>query len=324
VRGVASWLVVLCVGVASAPAQQPAPAKKSFDVASIKPAPPLDPQRLLAGQQRIGMKVDAGRVDIEGWSIIELLNAAYKVSPARISGPAWPGLQAFMSNPLAIQRYDVHATIPAGATKDNVPEMIGSLLAERWKLQYHTERKEQDVLALVVGKDGPKLEKSPEETLPDPAAPANNTNRPDAISVSGDPTKGQMTIRGAGQAGTLKLGMSPDGSAIRMEAERVTMQQLADSLIQFTGGRPVVDMTGMIGNYKVAFEISREEILALAQRMGVGVPGAPPAPAGGASDPGGGTSAFRSVEKMGLKLEQRKAPVDNFVIDRLEKTPTED
>jgi uncharacterized protein (TIGR03435 family) len=322
-RRIATWLVVFGVGVATASAQQPAAAKKSFEVASIKPAAPLDPQKLLAGQQRIGMKQDAGRVDIEGWSILELLNAAYKASPARITGPGWPGLQAFMSNPLAIARFDIHATLPAGASKDDVPEMLQSLLADRWKLVYHTEKKEQDVLALVVGKDGPKLEKSPDEPAPDPAAPANNTNRPDPISVSGDPQKG-MTIRGAGQAGTLKLGMSPDGSSIRMEAERLTMQQLADSLIQFTQ-KPVVDMTGLSGNYKVAFEISREDMLSMARAAGVQVPAGPVAgPAGGAAEPGGGTSAYKSVEKMGLKLESRKAPVDYFVIDRLEKMPTED
>jgi uncharacterized protein (TIGR03435 family) len=321
-RRVASWLVVLGVGIASAAAQQPA-AKKSFDVASIKPAAPLDPAKLMSGQQRIGMKVDAARVDIEGWSIVELLNAAYKVSPARITGPAWPGLQALMANPLAVPRYDIHATIPAGATKDDVPEMLGSLLADRWKLQFHTEKKEDQALALVVGKDGPKLEKSPDEPAVDPAAPVNNTNRPDAISVSGDPQKG-MTIRGAGQTGAMKLGLTPEGN-IRLEAERLTMQQFADSLIQFTGGKPVVDMTGLTGNYKVAFEISREEIMSLAQRMGALPPGvAPPQAAGGAADPGGGTSAFRSVEKMGLKLENRKVSIDYFVIDRLEKTPTED
>ena len=78
----------LALGVATASAQQPAAAKKSFEVTSVKPAAPLDPQKLLSGQQRIGMKQDAGRVDIEGWSILELLNAAYKATPARITGPA--------------------------------------------------------------------------------------------------------------------------------------------------------------------------------------------------------------------------------------------
>ena len=40
-----------------------------------------------------------------------------------------------------------------------------------------------------------------------------------------------------------------------------------------------------------------------------------------ASDPG--TSIFESVQKLGLKLEARKSPLDNIVVDHLEKTPTE-
>jgi uncharacterized protein (TIGR03435 family) len=43
-----------------------------------------------------------------------------------------------------------------------------------------------------------------------------------------------------------------------------------------------------------------------------------------ASDPGGsGTSAYSAVEKMGLKLESRKAPVEQLVVDSAEKMPTE-
>ncbi len=316
-RRVVSWLVVLTVGIATASAQEAAP-KKSFEVASIKASAPLDPQKVMSGQQRVGMKMDAGRVDIENWSILELLNAAYKVSPTRLTGPGWPG--AF--NPLTASRFDIHATFPPGATKDDVPEMLQSLLAERWKLALHHEQKEQQVLALIVGKDGPKLEPSPAEA---PADAANNTNRPDPIQVSGDPQKG-MTIRGAGQAGAMKLSLTPDGM-IHMTAERLTMTQLADSLVQFVG-RPVVDQTGLTGNYQVAFELSQADVLAAARAAGMQIPSAPGAggagPATAAADPSGGTSAYQSVEKMGLKLEQRKASVDYTVIDRLEKAPTED
>jgi len=177
-RKVASWVVVLTLGVATASAQQTA-AKKSFEVASIKQSAPLDPQKILSGQQRVGMKADAGRVDIENWSIFELLNAAYKVSPTRLTGPAWTGFSPFTAT-----RFDIHATIPAGATQDDVPEMLQSLLAERWKLAFHNEQKEQQVLALLVGKDGPKLQPPPAET---PRDAANNTNRPDPIQGSGDP-----------------------------------------------------------------------------------------------------------------------------------------
>ena len=43
-----------------------------------------------------------------------------------------------------------------------------------------------------------------------------------------------------------------------------------------------------------------------------------------ASDPGGGgTSLADAVQSMGLKLESRKATVDQLVVDHLEKTPTE-
>lgn len=314
-----AWLVLLGLGVGTASAQQPALPKKSFEVASIKVAGPLDPQKMLSGQQRVGMKVDAGRVDIENWSTLELLNTAFKIPLSRLAGPAAPT----MTGVLTAARYEIHATFPPGATKDDVPEMLQSLLADRFKLQYHMEKREQQVLTLLVGKDGPKLQPSPEEKPAD--APVNNTNRPDAISVSGDPNKGAMTIRGAGNAGAMKISRTPEGM-IRMEAEKLTMEQLADSLVQFVG-RPVIDGTGLKGNYQVAFEISMTDMLAMARAAGVDVPGAPPGaggPAGGASDPSGGTSAYQSVEKMGLKLESKKAPVDYMVIDRLEKTPTED
>src|SRR5262245_26193509 len=315
-RRVASWLVVLTLGIATASAQQSAP-KKSFEVASIKASAPLDPQKMLSGQQRVGMKMDAGRVDIENWSILELLNAAYKVSPTRLTGPGWPA--GF--NPLAASRFDIHATFPPGATKDDVPEMLQSLLAERWMLAFHNEQRELQVLALVVGKDGPKLQPSPAET-PDAA---NTTNRPDPVQISVDLLKG-MTIRGAGQAGAMKLNVTPDGM-IHMTAERLTMTQLADSLVQFLG-RPVVDQTGLTGNYQVAFELSQADVLAAARAAGMQLPGAPAAggagPAAAAADPSGGISAYQSVEKMGLKLEPRKARLDYMVIDRLEKVPTED
>jgi len=124
----------------------------------------------------------------------------------------------------------------------------------------------------------------------------------------------------------MKVSVTPDGM-IHMTAERLTMAQLADSLMQFVG-RPVVDQTGLTGNYQVAFELTQADVLAAARAAGLQLPGAPGAagagPAGGAADPSGGTSAYQTVEKMGLKLESRKLAVDYMVIDRLEKLPTED
>jgi uncharacterized protein (TIGR03435 family) len=60
------------------------------------------------------------------------------------------------------------------------------------------------------------------------------------------------------------------------------------------------------------------------------IPGAPGGGGGAgngpavASDPGGGgTSVTDAVQSMGLKLESRKAMVDQFIVDHIEKTPTE-
>src|SRR5207302_3033122 len=108
----------------------------------------------------VGMKMDAGRVDIESVGLTELINLAFKVTPSRVTGPGWTGV----GNPLTAQRFDIHATLPAGATKDDVPEMLQSLLAERFKLVSHREQREQPAFALIVGKNGSKLQPSPEPT----------------------------------------------------------------------------------------------------------------------------------------------------------------
>jgi uncharacterized protein (TIGR03435 family) len=207
---------------------------------------------------------------------------------------------------------------------DRLPLLVQSLLVERFKLAFHREQKEQAVFALIVGKNGPKLQPSPPDAPPPStdAPPAGGSNRPDPVRVSGNPQSG-MVIRGAGGAGALKMSMSPDGM-MHLEAEKLTLAQVADSLTGFVG-RPVVDMTGLAGNYRIVLDLSREDMMASARAAGVNIPGGalPGAPGAGPADPAG-TSIFQSVENMGLKLESRKAPIDFLVIDRLEKTPTED
>jgi uncharacterized protein (TIGR03435 family) len=109
------------------------------------------------------------------------------------------------------------------------------------------------------------------------------------------------------------------------------MTQLMTQLGGGAAVRQVVDMTGIQGNYDASLEISLAEILALARAAGVDIPaGAPGGPGGAAgnapaaaADPGGGTSVTDAVQSMGLKLESRKAMVDQFIVDHLEKVPTE-
>ncbi len=301
--------VLVVLACAAADAQQ-------FEVASVKPAAPLEPQKLLSGQQRLGVRMDAARVDIEGLPLAEIINTAFRVKSYQVKGPDW-----LTGNPLSLERYDIHATLPAGASKEQMPEMLQALLADRFKLTAHREQKEQSILALVVGKGGPKLKPSPAEDKPADPAPGDRPGP--QVQISGNPQTG-MTVRGAGQAGATRIQMSPDGT-IHLEAERLTMAQLADSLTRFAG-RPVVDMTGLSGPYVVALDLSRDDLMNAARAAGVNIP--PGAGAGGAADGGpadpSGTSVLQSVEQLGLKLDSRKAPMDYLVIDHLEKTPTED
>src|SRR6266699_2745050 len=59
-----------------------------------------------------------------------------------------------------------HQAIPAdGSKKDDAPKMLQTLLEERFKLTTHRASAEHPVLALVVGKGGPKLKASAEKPV---------------------------------------------------------------------------------------------------------------------------------------------------------------
>jgi uncharacterized protein (TIGR03435 family) len=115
----------------------------------------------------------------------------------------------------------------------------------------------------------------------------------------------------------------------RMNANRQTMAGLAEML----SGQldlPVVDMTGLTGKYDYTLSFSREGLGGM--RLGAPPPLAAPPPGEGgggmptASTPDGESSPslFTALqEQLGLKLEQRKGPVDLLVIDHLEKAPIE-
>jgi uncharacterized protein (TIGR03435 family) len=304
-----SGSLVLAAGAAMG---QTAAAGPAFEVASVKPAAPLDRSQMLSGQMHIGIKIDAARVDIGGMSLADLIRVAYRVKPYQVSGPDW----------MTAERFDVLAKMPEGATREQVPEMLQALLAERFKLTVHRESKEHAVYALVVGKNGPKLK----ESAPGADAPAGG-DAPAAldVQVSGRGENTQVSISG-GPIGTAHMSMGPNGS-MRLEAPKMNMAALADTLSRFFD-RPVVDLTELKGTYQVALDLSMEDLRNAARTMGMMGPGMgggregtrPPPDA--ASDPGG-LSIFAAVQQLGLKLEPRKEPLDLIVIDHLEKAPTE-
>ena len=135
------FAATLCIGQTSA--------SPAFEVATVKPAAPLDMQKMAADVQagrtpRIGMHIEADRADYIYVPLKQLIALAYKVKPYQVSGPSW----------MDSTRFDIDAKLPDGASKDDVPAMLQNLLQERFKLAVHRDSSEHKVLALVVAKGG--------------------------------------------------------------------------------------------------------------------------------------------------------------------------
>ncbi len=310
---------------------QSAPAKLAFEVASIRPSAPLDPGKMQAAMQagklpRFGTRIDASRAEYNYMSLKELIANAYGVKLYQVTGPDW----------LVSRRFDIAATMPEGSSRDDAPKMLQSLLAERFKVEAHRDTQEHPVLGLVVGKGGPKMKESTgtpepfdedaplkpgEMTMDTPEGPARISRNPDGSSTINLGAKGIITQRMDAQTQTLHL-----------ESTMVTMDGFAEMLTNLmqmggSGGKQVVDMTDLKGNYQVAIDVSLADLMAMMRAQGMNMPGGGGAGAGSgpavASEPNGGSTVFESVQKLGLKLEPRKANVTQVVVDHAEKTPTE-
>jgi len=87
--------------------------------------------------------------------------------------------------------------------------------------------------------------------------------------------------------------------------------------------RPVVDMTDLTGTYDFTLEITAEDYQAMLVRAAVTAGLTLPPDALRLLDGATLPSLFDSLQKVGLKLDARKAPLDVLVIDEIRKTPTD-
>jgi uncharacterized protein (TIGR03435 family) len=119
-----------------------------FEVAAIKPCEPGTPE---PPGQRMGMvryTYPGGRFEAKAATVEFLLEWAYDLLPSQHSrGPAW------MEN----DRFDIIAKAAGNASDDQMKLMAQALLAERFRLKFHRERREAPVLLVTLGKGAPKL-----------------------------------------------------------------------------------------------------------------------------------------------------------------------
>jgi uncharacterized protein (TIGR03435 family) len=270
--------VLLC---SSAFSQTPA-AKPAFEVASIKPglSGNITPAQFQSAIQsgRFRSLIDNARVDLGSISLEALIEMAYRIPQDRLTGPGWMGEQ----------RFDILAKLPEGATKDQVPEMLQTLLEERFKLVVHHDQKVVPVYALEVGKDGPKFHES---TAEDSAYAACN---------------------GGFHKICRKMSMEDLAAHLTFISQRMASMP---GVLEWGIDRPVVDMTGLKGVYDFTMDYGR----GVAGGGGRGGPGAAAPP------PTDGTprSVIEAVKDLGLKLEPIKHTFDNLVVDHVERVPTE-
>jgi uncharacterized protein (TIGR03435 family) len=135
-------LVVAATAVAVMAAQAPAQ-KQSFEVATIKPS----------SQEQRSLVIRGRRFTTTATSVTDLIMFAYGIHAQQImKTPGWTDTE----------KYDVTG-LPSGdgqPTRQQFRAMVQTLLAERFSLQFHRERKELSVFRIAVVKNGPKLKNS--------------------------------------------------------------------------------------------------------------------------------------------------------------------
>jgi uncharacterized protein (TIGR03435 family) len=90
---------------------------------------------------------------------------AYGVQDSQILGPGW----------MLADHFDISAKADGPVGNDEMKLMMRTLLAERFKLSFHREKRELKAFALVVAKGGPKLHEATGEGKPSMQNSANGT-----------------------------------------------------------------------------------------------------------------------------------------------------
>jgi uncharacterized protein (TIGR03435 family) len=120
-------------------------AKPEFEVATIKPARP---------DGRFSLTVNrSGMLNTTSTSLSDLIKFAYGLHPRQIlNGPTW----------LESEKYDVTGKpdVDGLPSPDQLKMMVQKLLADRFQLAFHRDKKELSVYAIIVAKGGAKISKN--------------------------------------------------------------------------------------------------------------------------------------------------------------------
>jgi len=247
-----------------------------------------------SGARPVGIRGGPGTEQPQQFTIENLLMRlilvqAFGVKANRIEGPDW------IDNP--DNRFTILAKVPTGASKEDLKGMLQNLLVERFGLVFRRENNEVPGYELVISNSGVKMKGSDADPNPpplpkDPRASPVPLDQPDFF-ISG--------------------GMSARQT---ISARRVGLDLLT-TLLENRIGEPVVDKTGLTGKYDFSLAFSNVGLESALSAL-VAPPGAAPA----AAEPA--PTIFQAVQQeLGLRLVEKKVPVETVVIEKIAKTPTE-
>jgi len=248
---------------------------QDFEAASVKPSQANTNRFTMIGGPGTN---DPGRIVYTNIMLRRVLLAAYDLASYQITGPDW----------LDTQRYDITATIPTGAAKEQFQTMLRNLLASRFQMVSHRESREIPIYALLAAKGGVKVH----------GVPAGQSA----------PQTGELpTVRGIGKDGFPDVKLPVPGLIIETlsERSRVLVKDMPlTKLAEFLTGRmdrPVIDKTGLPGVFSYALYYRPD---------GVTV-----------DDPVDAGIAIAIQEQLGLRMEATRGAVDFLVIDRAAQIP---
>jgi uncharacterized protein (TIGR03435 family) len=280
----------LCL-ILVAGAARPVPAEDSpkFEAADVHVSPkPANPNPTFQFARMSPAR--AGRYEIKTATMLDLIRFAYGFDPDKIvGGPSW----------LELDRYDVLAKVAEETNSENQKLMLQALLANRFKLAVHNEKRPLKSYALVAGKK-PQMKEAAGTEMPGCRPLAESSPGP-----SDGPVGRLMMMGPDGKATTLALG---PGMTVTYQCRNITMEQLAGNLRTMIGANlgttPLVDETGIKGawNFDLKYSMS--------------LMGGPP------QDQSERIPLSAAIEKqLGLKMDERQVPTPVLVVDSVERVP---
>jgi uncharacterized protein (TIGR03435 family) len=281
-----SVVAAIAVAAIAAAAQAPPAHKPQFEVASVKP----NKSGNLSGG---GLRPQGDRFVATNVTLRMLLQFAYRpqdgtpmLNDRLVGGPAW----------MDSDHFDVQAKLEQDARaipQEQIRLMLQSLLEDRFQVKAHWETRDLPVYILTIGKGGPKLKLSEDQTPPAPV-----TTRPPQR-----PGEAPVLPRGVFSVMPAPSGMMITGTAIPFSN--------IIGFIQVRVGRRIFDKTDLKGLYDIRLQFADSLSAPPAAVSTTGEPTPLPEPSA--------PPLAVALDELGLKLDSTKMPLEVLVIDSVQK-----